>query len=51
MPLFRHSGFNIKVKSYKLGSRQSKGAKASNLILMTLLEALQALILHPLLFL
>jgi hypothetical protein len=40
MPPFKRSGFNIKVKSYKLGSRRFKGAKASNLILMILLEAL-----------
>ena len=45
MPLFRHFSFNIKIKSYKLGSRQLKRAKASNLILIILLKALQAPIL------
>ena len=49
-PPFRHFSFNIKVKGRKLKSRQLKRAKASNLILMTLLDALQALILCPLLF-
>jgi len=42
MPPSRRSSFNIKVKSRELGSRRFKGAKASNLILTTSLEALQA---------
>jgi hypothetical protein len=37
---FRHFSFNIKIKSYKLGNRQLKKAKASNLILITLLKTL-----------
>ena len=48
MPFFKCFKFNTKVKSYKLKNRLFKKAKATNLILMTLLKTLQALILYPL---
>jgi hypothetical protein len=40
IPPFKHFSFNIKIINYKLGSRWLKRVKASNLILIILLEVL-----------